>query len=34
MGVMEGKDAAEFARLRALEVKHGRIASEYFDSEQ
>lgn len=23
---MEGKDEAEFARLRALEVKHGRIA--------
>jgi hypothetical protein len=26
LGVMEGKDEAEFARLRALEVKHGRIA--------
>lgn len=28
MGVMNNKDEAEFARLRALEVKHGRIASE------
>ena len=27
LGVMEGKDGAEFARLRALELKHGRIAS-------
>ena len=27
MGVMKDKDATEFKRLRALEVKHGRIAS-------
>ena len=30
LGVMKDKDEAEFTRLRALELKHGRIASEYF----
>ena len=29
MGVMKDKDATEFKRLRALELKHGRIASRY-----